>query len=235
MIAGCNWRPSLLSDAKAWLRFGLGTRPRSSGRSGISLIETMVFSSILLLLMGSIVMVLQGGMRYLRLGAAYQDAHRETLTGMRIMVEGLRKGNPFHMYPTLVDDGTGKGSEFVMFMSPELDDPEEDWTYQGTDLQYHRWVSYYLDPGRQELVESQLPIAGAPVTTLTEPPFPNLSAFRPPGNRNARVISRGVTDLRFLPGIGTQQVRIVLSCSVATGTDRFTTVSSQSLVLMPNR
>ncbi len=183
--------------------------------------------------MGSIVMVLQGGMRYLRLGAAYQDAHRETLMGMRVMVEGLRRGNPHHMYPTLVDDGVG--SDFIMFLSPELEDPEEDWTYDGTDLQYHRWVSYYLDHGRSELVESTLPVAGAPVITLDEPDFPNLPAFRPPGNRNARGLSRGVSNLQFLPGIGTQQVRIVLSCSVATGTDRFTTVTSQSLVLMPNR
>ncbi len=211
-------------------------------RLGTTLVEALVFASILLLLMGSIVMVLQAGMKHLRTGAAYQDAQRETMLGMSAIVEGLRNGNgtPEEMSPNLRALNPGENSNFLIIMSPHKEDLAAAWTYpEGrTDLHYYRWLCFYHNDQLRELVASWLPIPGAPKTALDlrdDLEFPDLTDFYPPGNRKARVAARGVTRLAFEIGPRAQQVAVELDCTVETGTDRVTTVTSRSVVYLPNR
>ena len=51
-------------------------------KAGFTILELMVYSTILLILVGSITLAVQAGMKYMRQGTEYQEAQRQTLIGL---------------------------------------------------------------------------------------------------------------------------------------------------------
>lgn len=211
-----NWRPMSSSSAR---RRG----------AAFTLLEVMIFSTILLLLMGCIAMVLEGGMRYLRLGGAYQDAQNQTLVGMRHMLEELGQCTVVCRAPS-----PAVNSDFVIVLSPEPLPPAGGWTYQGTGLEYHQWLCFYRDGASNELVRATLPIAGGPFLSGDAPPAPPLAEFQPPSGGSSQPIARGVTEFLVNDGPTGQQLSLRLTCSVATNSQKNTVITNRSVVTLPN-
>lgn len=202
----------------------------SSRVRGFTIVETMVFCTIVLLLMGCIVMVVQGGMRYLRLGTAYQDAQSQTLVGMRRMLQELGECSVAQRAPAspLAD------ADHVIALWPQPEAPATLWTYKGSELEYHQWVGFYRDAQTNDLVRATQRIAGAPVASRDAPPAPPLDDFLLSRNPSARVLARGITDLRINDGPTGQQLSIRLTGSVVTGTDKHTAITHRSVVTLAN-
>lgn len=203
-----------------------------SSRRGFSLIELAVYASLLLVLLGGVSMVVVGGTRYLQTGTAYQTAQNESLVAMRKVMEDLGRSTAQFRRPAspLTD------SDHIIFLSPDPPGGSTTWTYNNDELQYHFWICYYWDVGRQELVKARLPVGGTPITrsTIPVPTAPPLANFKPPGNNDVRVVARGVTDFAVNDGATAQQLSVRISTSVATASDKQTTVTTRSLVRMPN-
>ncbi|MGE0494785.1 MAG: hypothetical protein AB7S38_36580 [Vulcanimicrobiota bacterium] len=201
-------------------------------RRAFSLLELVVYASLLLLLLGGVTMVVVGGVRYLQTGSAYQTAQNESLIAMRKLVEDLgRSTAQFRRPASPLSD-----SDHIIFLSPEPPAGGSDWTYNNDELQYHFWICYYWDMGQRELVRARLPVGGTPITrsTIPVPTAPPLANFRPPANNDVRVIARGITDFAINDGATAQQLAVRLSSSVATASDKQTTVTTRSLIRMPN-
>jgi hypothetical protein len=208
----------------------LKASPRKFGR-GFTIIEVLVFSSILLVLMGSIALVVQGGMRYMRTGTAYQDAQKQVIVGMQKLREDLARSTPARRAPLspLVD------SDHLIFPSPVPDTPDQDWTYDEADLEYHSWVCYYHDAADSELVRVEVPLSGPLKSNELDEP-PDLSAFKsPPSGSTTKVVARDIVEFLLNDGPTGQQVSVRMAASVKTGTKKNTTVVSRSMVTMPNR
>lgn len=206
-------------------------RSSSQGR-GFSLLELAVYAGILMLLMGGVTIVLIAGSRYMHTGVAYQRAHSEALVGMQKLIGELGASTSMGRAPASpMVDGT-----HIIFLSAAPPAPATAWTYNGTNLEYHFWICYYWDAPAEELVRARLPVAGGPVTRITAPTptAPLLSDFQPPANNDLRVVARDITDLKINDGDTTKQVRVELSSSVATASDKETIVTTRSLVQLPN-
>lgn len=236
-----SWRPCLLSRR----------------RHGFTLPEVLVYATILLVLVGSIVAAVQGGLRYMRQGADYQEAQQQTLLGIKAITADLSKSTtarrdpdpglfpappPPPPNPPLPDPTL----RYFICLSPVPDPPAVDWTYSGDQLEYHAWICYYIDestglPGSLIRVRRPLP---APATSNLVGVVPPLTDFQSPVAGDVRkVISRGVSYLYFDDGATGQQVFFMLGCSTNwedTGGDRIndrqivTTIYGQSLATMPN-
>lgn len=196
---------------------------------GFTVIETLVFSSILLLLTGCIVLVVQAGMRYSRKGAAYQDAQRQSLVSMKKLTEELSKGTLTRRAPDILNN-----SSYVIFATPVHSDTDADWSYDSTNLLYQGWVVFYLDASNEELVMVRRPFA-SPAVSGDIPLPPELSEFQVPEPGDSRtVLARGVKEFLLNDGPVSKLVSIKLSVAVSTGTDTYTTVKSQTMAEMPN-
>ncbi len=196
---------------------------------GFTVIETLVFSSILLLLTGCIVLVVQAGMRYSRKGAAYKDAQRQSLVSMKKLTEELSKGTLTRRAPDILNN-----SSYVIFATPVHSDTDADWSYDSTNLLYQGWVVFYLDASNEELVMVRRPFA-SPAVSGDIPLPPELSEFQVPEPGDSRtVLARGVKEFLLNDGPVSKLVSIKLSVAVSTGTDTYTTVKSQTMAEMPN-
>lgn len=195
-------------------------------RHGFTVIETLVFSSILLLLMGCIVLVVQAGMRYARKGTAYQDAQKQVLVSMRRMVEDFAAGTPVRKDPAVLND-----SNYIIFASPIPDDPAAPWLYKNTSLLFQGWIAFYEDTTTEELVRVRQPFK-LPLESGNVPFAPPLSDFE--ADPAKRILAKGVKEFSLNDGPNTNLISIKLSVGVATGTNRFTTVTSQTMAEIPN-
>lgn len=196
---------------------------------GFTVIETLVFSTILLLLTGCIVLVVQAGMRYSRKGAAYQDAQRQSLVSMKKLTEEISKGTLTRRDPSVL-----LNSDYIIFASPVQSDSHSDWSYDSTNLLYQGWVAFYLDASAEELLMVRRPYS-APVTSANIPLPPELAEIQTSETGDTRtVLARGVKEFLLNDGPVSKLVSIKLSVAVATGTDTFTTVKSQTMAEMPN-
>lgn len=215
-------------------------------RRGFSLIEMCVYSSLLLMLLGGLYLFVSNGARYLRLGVAFQDAQSEALVAMRRLTEELATSTEIARSP-----GAPLDSDHIIFLSPDgpplsgetpaAGDPE--WFHDPTDLSlaYRRWVCYYWNSTTLELVRAQQDVGATPVTTDPPPTAPSLASFQAlPG----RVVARGISDPELaalgLPPFRVSQdsdpklLDVQLSATVETASDKVTTVTTRSVVRMPN-
>lgn len=202
-----------------------------------------MYATILLVLVGSITLVVQGGARYMRQGTEYQEAQRQTLMGLKLVTADIARSTTARRDP---DAGTAAmaNADYFIFLSPVPDDSSNPWTYNGEQLEYHAWICYYLTAtpiGDLVRVRRPLPSAETSNNIGNPPPLADFQVNQPGDVR--RVVSRGVTEFTLNDGTTGQQVRVNLGCSVnwedtnADGVnDReiVTTISGQSLATMPN-
>ena len=212
-------------------------------RRGFTVIEVLVYATILLILVGAITLAVQGGLKYMRQGAEYQDAQRQTLIGLKSLTSDLSRSTTAWRDP---DGGTPAmtNADYMIFLSPIPNPPATDWTYSGDELQYHAWICYYLSAKPiGDLIRVRRPLAG-PSTSSLITGIPTLADFQTPQpGDESRVIARGVTEFRLNDGASGGQVQINLTCSVnwedtdgdgVNDRDIVTSISGQSLAVLPN-
>lgn len=193
--------------------------------------EVLVFSTILLVLTGCIATVVQGAMRTMHQGAAYQDAQRQALVAMKKMTEDLSRSTNARRDPFMPIDPP---SSHITFLTPQPESSTE-WTYKGTSLLYHAWLCYYHDRDKKQLMRVRIPLSSpGPSNEVGE--APELSeVLRGGPDYKVEVIARGIDSLEITDGANGQQLSLRLTASAVTGTDRTTTVASRTMVTMPNR
>ena len=177
-------------------------------------------------------MVVQGGMRYMRLGAVYQDAQRQVLIGMNKVLEELSRSTTARRDP--LAPIALPGANHIIFLSPQPPPPQEQWSYAGTELQYHAWVCFYRDAVKNELVRVAIPLS-SPSTSHELGSPPGLTTFQGlPAGSGRTVVARNISDFLVNDGPTSLHLSIELAASVSTGTDKNTTVWSRSVVHLPN-
>ncbi len=212
-------------------------------KAGFTILELMVYSTILLILVGSITLAVQAGMKYMRQGTEYQEAQRQTLIGLKAITSDLTRSttawrDPDGGTPAMVD------ADHLIFLSPIPDPPATDWTYDGDRLQYHAWLCYYVTATPiGDLVRVRRPLS-TPEPSNNISAIPSLSDMQTPQAGDERkVIARGVTEFRLNDGITAAQVQINLTCSVnwedtdgdgSNDREIVTSISGQSLATLPN-
>lgn len=189
--------------------------------------------TIFAFLTGSIALVIQGGMRYMRLGYAHQDAQRQILLAMRHITSDLNSSTPMQITPMPPWE---TDLSWIIFLSPHPPAPDTDWLYDGNELLYHDWIAYYHDVDTRELRRAHLPIDSGPLPSFAADTPPDLDDFLPPqSDAETKVVARQVTEFAISEGASERQVRVRLSVQVDTGSEQDTTISSQTLVTLPNR
>ncbi len=207
------------------------SRVDSDDRRGFTVVETLVFSGMLLLLLASIVMVMQAGMRYQRLGAAYQEAQSQSMVGLKKMVEELSQSTPIKRLPA----SPFSDAKHVIALSPQPPPPAESWSYQGGSLQYHQWMAFYHDGTAHTLVRATLPVNGGPCTSTLAPDAPPLGDFQTASrDLQLRPLAHGVKAFSIGENGNARQLIVSLTCSVATNSQSSTDITTRGVVTMEN-
>lgn len=200
---------------------------RSSLAKGFSLLEVVVYQAILLMLMGGLYITVISGMRFLRTSDVYQDVIRQAHIGLHKMSRELTNGSQgslnFSAAPT----------PHVVFLSPEVLLPNRaQWTYSGSDLQYHKWVCFYRNAPNQSLVRCEEAATGAPVTWSGIPPVPDFATvFQPLA---VETLARFIVNLEFTAGVTSGSIDIRLTAERQTSSDRQTALEVRANVRLEN-
>ena len=212
-------------------------------KTGFTILELLVYATILLLLVGSITLAVQGGLKYMRQGSEYQEAQRQTLIGLKAITSDLTRSTTAWREP---DGGTAAmvDADHMIFLSPIPDPPATDWTYDIDRLEYHAWICYYVTATPiGDLVRVRRPLSSPQASNIISA-IPTLSDMQTnQAGDERKVVARGVTEFRLNDGVTAAQVLINLTCSVnwedtdgdgVNDRDIVTSISGQSLASMPN-
>lgn len=120
-------------------------------RRGFTLIEVAVVSAVILLLMSGVYTVVAGGMRYLRLAQAHQTVNQQAVVGMRRVISEVSCASQSALQHADLP------RDYLLFLSPLAPGPaaSTDYTYNGTSLEWKKWVCFYLDDDNR-LVRAEL-------------------------------------------------------------------------------
>ena len=167
---------------------------RSRFASGFSLLEVVVYSSLLLFLMGGVYLMVTGGLYYFQSGRAFQDVQNQAGLALRQM--GLEIANGTVLAVNL--DEVNPADHIILLSAdrpmPNASDP---WTYNAVnELERHKWVCFFRN-GDNELIRTESSAAGAPVALPPVPAMPTLSTFQTIASPPTRVIARQISFLQF--------------------------------------
>jgi len=210
----------------------------------------MVYSTILMALMGGIWMLLQAGMRFYRTGEVHQRITMEAAVAMRKICLELSNSTPVsvHLDSVPANPPQYPATVAITFLSPDQPYPGSgNWTYDAgmANLQYKKWVCFYLDTSTGNLTRSEdSAAAGLPCTapTATVPAYPGLAAMQAIVPPQRSVLARRVSNLSFLLD-PPNRVIVDLSASQETGShdsdgdgkiDQVTTINLHSRVYLEN-
>lgn len=191
---------------------------------GATLIEVVVYSGVLLMLMGGVYFVVEGGMRNLRLAGAGQTASQQAMVGLRKILFELGPASQTSL------EVSSLPQEHVTFLSP---DPPEGglpgYTFSGPLMEWKKWVSIFQDGTRIVRVEDELT---SPTTDPASEAVPGFAAdvltWSPP-----KLLANNIGELRF-NRLNSAVVTVEIVTSVQTGTDRTTGVELISSVRLLN-
>ena len=157
--------------------------------AGVSLVEVIVFSAILLGLLGIMATFLVQGKRYFRQTESYALAQQEASKVIRITTQDLYRASTDHL--------TVEPSQFYLLSSiPEPDGAPIEFDPAGGGVLWHRWVGFYHDTEAREIYRATIPL-DSPTSdpgTLTGslPGFPDFKALEAPQSKR---IGEGIEAL----------------------------------------
>jgi len=168
-------------------------RPSKFDR-GFSLLEMIVYSSLLLFLMGGVYLMVTGGLYYFQSGRAFQGVQNQAGLALRQM--GLEIANGTVIAVNL--DEVNPADHIILLSAdhpmPNAGDP---WTYNGAnELERHKWVCFFRS-ANNELVRTESPAAGAPLALPPIPAMPTLATFQTLASPPTRVVARQISFLQF--------------------------------------
>jgi type II secretory pathway pseudopilin PulG len=198
----------------------LGSRSR-----GFTLVEVVVYSSVLLFLLGGIFMVVEGGSRYFRLAEAHETVNQQAVIAMSRIRGELTNGSQASLNPS------NTPQDHILFLSPfGMDDTnEDDYEYDGTQLIWKKWVCFYLD-GEDRLVRAEFDTPDSPDPSV--PPLPNFTADILPRPTRTMATNVAAVNFQFFPAPSV--IRVTIETEKRTGSDRTTNVELISSVRLVN-
>ena len=197
---------------------------------GFSLAELSVYSLLLSLLLGALYLLMASGMRYFRLGEAYQTVQQETVVGLRKLGDELANAS------TNSVSYSNAPFPHVYFLS--ADRPQNvagQPTYDSAgDLEWRKWVCYYHDVAGRRLMRVEEALGTPQVVPVgaAAPAAPGGAAYFQ-GLPGATSLGSHVTGLSFTAEPGSA-VLIRLTSQTDTASDKTTTVTLQNVVRMMN-
>jgi len=196
---------------------------------GFSLIELVVTSALLLFLTGGITLVTMNGMRYFRLGYAYQTAQQQALVAMRKLVDELQNSRR----DSVSSSSSPSPEPHLVFLSARPPEPTTGALVHDVDgrLLWQKWVCYYLTTDRQ-LVRTERPLDETP-PGLIVPPLPAAPLVAEMAALQGRRIADGIEAVTFNPG-PLRYLDLSLTGRAETGSDRSTRVILRSRVWLLN-
>ena len=193
-----------------------------------TLIELAVYSSLLLVLLAGTYTVVEGGARYLRLAEAGETASQQAIQAISKVSFELEQASQISLE---VDSAP---QEHLTFMSPLPVDgvaPGPPFDAGGTNMHYRKWVSVFQDANQLVKVENGFPSPG--VVDPAAQPIPDFTAqvLTWPRRRPLANHILSVTFTEPSPAV----VRIDLTTSVITGTNKATEIQLASSVRLLNQ
>lgn len=184
----------------------------------------MVSSGVLMLLMTAMYALLTFGMRYYQTAQAAETVHQQAMLGVRRLATELRLSNATTIsYPNPPTS--------IIFLS--ADQPSATpgpWSHTSTgQLEWHKWVCYYLDGSN--LIRSEQAL-GAPVTLPPVPAPPALATFQALSDN--RVVAREISALSIGVGSAPGLVELTITARAQNTTDKFTEFSLRTQTRMEN-
>lgn len=199
----------------------------SRNKRAFTLIEVAVYSSILLLLLGGVFMVVEGGMRYFRLASAHETVNQQAVIALSRVRAELANASQ----SSVVIDTSPQN--YILFLSPfglesSTDPADQIYEYQDNQLIWKKWVCFYRDSS-ERLVRAELdtPDENNPST----PPIPDFAGEILP--LPTRTVAHNVEAVSFQFFPAPAVVRITVETQQDTASDRTTNlelVSSARLV-----
>lgn len=182
---------------------------------------------LLLGLLGSLYLLVLAGLRFFQQGEVSQTVQQQAGLGLRRLNDDLSMSN-------LATVTFGAGPDHVFFLSPLKTSDQPDYrvyTYDASgNLEWHSWIGYVLSPNG-ELVRTEVAL-GAPTLVPPVPAVPPLATFA--GSAINRVVARNVSSLVVTPGATAQTLRLDMTVSVATASDKRTELTLGSQVRVQN-
>lgn len=196
---------------------------------GFSLIELVVASALLMFLTGGITLVTMNGMRYFRLGYAYQTAQQQALVAMRKMVDELQNSRR----DSVSSSSSPSVDPHVTFLSARAPEPNAGSLVHDDQgrLLWQKWVCYYLSTDRQ-LIRSERPLDETP-PGLVVPPLPAAPPVAELAALAGRRVADGIEAVTFNPG-PQRYLDLSITGRAETGSDRSTRVILRSRVWLLN-
>lgn len=210
----------------------------------------MVYSSLLMALMGGIWLLLQAGLRYYRTGEVHQRVAQEAAIAMRKMCLELSNSTPpsVHLDSVAALPPQYPSTVAITFLSADQPYPGSgNWTYDSgmANLQYKKWVCFFLDTTNGRLTRTEE--AGTPglpcvLPTSTVPAAPGLAAMQALTAPRRSVLARNISNLSFQLD-PPNRIIVDVSASQETGSldrdadgkvDQVTTVNLHSRVFSEN-
>lgn len=185
------------------MKHSAGLRPR-----GVTLVETLIHSSLMLLLLGGIVAVLILGMRSFRKVEAETEVQREIAAAVAALRTELVETRAASI-------ATGTSPTGVIFLSPRPDAGA--WTHSSAGkLLWQRWVCFYVETrnGVPTLLRKEKKLS-AP-TAIPPSNTWRTSDFSGDASR-ARVVARNVKGLKVT---GTDPVNVEVEVELTSGVGR---------------
>jgi hypothetical protein len=184
----------------------------------------MVSSGVLMLLMTAMYALLTFGMRYYQTAQAAETVHQQAMLGVRRLATELRLSNATTIsYPS-------PPTSIIFLSADQASATPGPWSHTSTgQLEWHKWVCYYLDG--TNLIRSEQAL-GAPVTLPPVPAPPSLASFQAlPDNR---VVARELSALSIGAGSAPGLVELTITARAATTTTKLTEFSLRTQTRMEN-
>jgi len=161
-----------------------------TSKRGLTIPEVAIYSTILLILLGGVVFVVEGGARYFRLAQAHETVNRQAVLGLSKMRRELVNAS---QSSTIISTTP---QPHILFLSPFEMAPStsEEYTYSGTTLEYKKWVCFYRNSDNQ-LVMTEFAPPSPPVTDPGAEPPPDFATDILPAL--ARPLANNVSRVEF--------------------------------------
>ena len=204
---------------------GLQNKSRFPNRTGMTLIEVVIYISVLGLLLAGVYGTVITGFRYLRLAQAQETANQQASTALSQICQELENSSQ----TGYVIGGT-PGDQHVIFLSlsaPQPADPDDLSFSTGSQPDWQKWVCFYKNSSNQ-LVRTELATGTGPDPVPSNHTPPNFTADILP--LTGQPVAQNIFKLDF-DDTNIPRVEVVVETRVETNTGTVTQANSSNLRL----
>lgn len=201
----------------------LGSRSR-----GFTLIEVSVYSLVLLLLLGGVFMVVEGGLRYFRQAEAQETVNQQASIALARVRQELANASQSGVYLQKAP------REHILFLSPfgKKGSGQDQYEYgvDGSQVLWKKWVCFYVD-SEDRLVRAESELSTPVLEPSDEKPLKFNKDILP---LPAETVAHNVVGLDFQYFPPPAVIRVSVETRATTGSDRTTSITMLSSVRLTN-